>query len=223
MDTLHRTSRYQQLSSNLHKLATGSEKDAASYTEDVYTSILEEVNQIIESLRNRGDQDNAKAHYVIITALLATVLVWHSIVTGRYITDLMVLFLLIAFLFIAQYRMKQVISIGQQSTPKKLDGVQNKKEYISLKMRYLHTVINIKKARLLLVAIGYIIFSPITLVKLHVAALGTTPFDSIKIAYLIAYILAGTLWFIYFNRSFEIYDDIEKTIEFISDKLKVLS
>jgi len=223
MDTLHRTSRYQQLTTKLHRLATGETKDDGTSHEDIYTSILEEVNDIIESLRNRGDQYNSKAHFVILTVVMIVVLIWHSITTGGYIGDVIGLLLLGAFLFVVQYRMKQVITRSQNNVPKKLEGVQSKREFITLKMKYLDTAMDIKKARLLLVAIFYILFTPIMLVKLHEASLGSTPFDSTWVAYLTAYLVAGTLWFMYFNRSFEIYDDIENTMDYISDKLKVLT
>jgi len=155
MDTLHRTTRYQRLSAKLHKLATGSNKEGAPSSDDIYTSIIDEVNSIIASLRNRGDQSNSKAHFIILTVLMIVVLVWHSIASGGYIGDLIILLLLGAFLFVSQYRMKQVITLSQDNVPKKLEG--------------------------------------------------------------------GTLWYMYFNRSFEIYDDIENTMDFISDKLKVLT
>ncbi len=223
MDTLHRTTRYQRLSAKLHKLATGSNKEGAPSSDDIYTSIIDEVNSIIASLRNRGDQSNSKAHFIILTVLMIVVLVWHSIASGGYIGDLIILLLLGAFLFVSQYRMKQVITLSQDNVPKKLEGAQNKRQFIMLKMKYLDTAMDIKKARLLLVAIFYILFTPIMLVKLHEAALGSTPFDSTWVAYLVAYLVAGTLWYMYFNRSFEIYDDIENTMDFISDKLKVLT
>ncbi len=223
MDTVHRTSRYQQLSSKLHQLATGGEQRDAPQTDVVCDTILAEVNDIIESLRNRGDQSNSKAHFVLLIIPIVGVLLWHMVATSSYRGDLLVLLLLGVFLFIVQYRMKQVITQSQDNTPKKLEGMQNKKEFIALKMKYLDTAMDIKKARLLLVAVFYIFFTPIMIVKLHEAALGSTPFDSTWVAYLVAYIVAGTLWYMYFNKSFEIYDDIEETMRLISDKLKVLA
>jgi len=220
MDTLHRKKRYQEFLAKLHKIESGG--GSSNSDEAIFSSIQGEVNSIIESLRNRGDQSNARIHFVILSVLMIIVLLWHSIVTGAYISNLLILMLLGGGLAIAQFRMKKVIEASQSSTPRKLEESQDIKEFIALKMRYLDTAMDIKKARLLLVALFYIFFTPILLVKLHEAALGSTPFDSNWAAYLVSYLVAGVLWYIYFNRSFEIYDDIEDTMLYISDKLKTL-
>jgi len=220
MDTLHRTSRYKKFLTKLHKIESGS--TGTSKKDDIYSSIQSEVNGIIESLRSRGDQSNSRIHFVILAALLGVTLLWHSIVTGAYVPNLIILLLLAGGLFVAQYRMKQVITLSQENAPRQLQETNDIKEFITLKMRYLDTAMDIKKARLLLVSLFYIVFTPILLVKLHEAALGSTPFDSVSMSYLVAYLLAGTLWYIYFNRAFEVYDDIEATMGYISDKLRTL-
>lgn len=221
MDMLHRKTRYQKVLTRLHKVE--SESAASGGNQEIYASIQDEVNQMIESLRSRGDQSNAKTHFILLGISLLIVLIWHSIVTGSYLSNSIILLLCGAALAISQYRMKQVIQASQDNAPRKLQQSQDLKEFITLKMRYLDTAMDIKKARLLLVALFYILFCPILLVKLHEAALGSTPFDSTGVAYLIAYLLGAVLWFIYFNRCFEVYDDIEDTMGYISSKLETLA
>lgn len=220
MDLIHRKTRYQEFLSKIHKVE--SQLSSKGDNRAIYESMQEEVNSIIESMRNRGDQSNAKIHFVILIVLLVIVLVWHSVIYHAYLSNAIILVVMGIALLLAQYRMTQVIKISQSNAPNAYSGSENIKAFIMTKMRYLDTAMDIKKARLLLVALFYMIFCPVLLVKLHEVALGSTPFDSNSVAYLIAYLLAGGLWFVYFNRSFEVYDDITETMDHISDRLKTL-
>ncbi len=217
MDAMYRKSRYQEIVKKVNLFKNQSNSDVAS--DDKYVILQEEVNKIIESLRNRGDQENARIHYILLAAPLAAILVWHMIKYGTYTSDIILLVLMGAAFALANYRMNVVITESQNETPQKVSPTSNSKEFIQLKMSYLEKAMDIKRSRLLLVSLFYIIFSPVLLIKLHEVGLGTIPFDSSTMAYGLAFLVAGALWYFYFNRAFEVYEDIEESLSYISDNL----
>ena len=217
MDAMYRKSRYQEIVKKVNLFKNHTNTTVSS--DDKYIMLQEEVNKIIESLRNRGDQENARIHYILLLGPLVVILVWHMIKYGAYTSDLIIaVFIGVAFA-LAHYRMNVVIKESQNNAPQKVAPNSNSKEFIQMKMSYLEKAMDIKRARLLLVSLFYIIFYPVLLTKLHEVALGSVPFDSSTMAYGLAFLVAGALWYFYFNRDFEVYEDIEDSLSYIQANL----
>ncbi len=216
MDAMYRKSRYQEIVKKVN-LFKGQNKH--NVTSDKYTMLQEEVNKIIESLRNTGDQENARIHYILLTVPLVCILVWHMIKYSAYTSDTIVLILIGVAFALANHKINLVIKKSQEESPKNVAPSSNSKEFIQLKMSYLEKAMDIKRSRLLLVSLFYIIFSPILIIKLHEVALNKVPFDSSAMAYGLAYVVGGALWYFYFNRAFEVYDDIEESLSYINANL----
>ena len=217
MDAMYRKSRYQEIVKKVNLFKNHSNTAVAS--DDKYVMLQDEVNKIIESLRNRGDQENARIHYILLVVPLAAILVWHMIKYGPYTSDIIILVLIGVAFALAHYRMNVVIKESQNNAPQKVAPTSDSKEFIQMKMAYLEKALDIKRSRLLLVSLFYIIFSPVLLIKLHEVALGTIPFDSSPMAYGLAFLVAGALWYFYFNRAFEVYEDIEDSLSYINANL----
>lgn len=215
MDGIYRKGHYQQLIQKLNLLQGAA---APPTQEDKNHFLQEEVNSIIESLRNRGDQSMAQIHYLLLIFPLFVALVWHGISSGHYYSDIMIALAVCAYLALAHVRMKKVILDSQKNVGS--TSIQGSaREFIYMKINYLEKAMDIKKSRLLLIAMFYIFFFPILLVHLHTIAADAIAFDSTLMAYSVAYLIAGALWYIYFNRAFEIYDDIESSLDVIRANL----
>ncbi len=215
MDAMYRKSRYQEIVKKVNLFQN--QNDATS--DDKYHMLQEEVNKIIESLRNRGDQENASIHYILLGVPLVIILIWHMITTGSYAADIIMLLAIVVAIGLAHYRMNIVIKESQNDTPDKVGASSNGKKFILLKMTYLEKAMDIKRSRLLLVSLFYILFSPIFLIRLHEVGLNGIPFDSVAMAYGLAYLISGALWYIYFNRAFEVYEDIDDSLSYIRANL----
>lgn len=217
MDAMYRKGRYQEIVKKVNLFKSQSSDDATP--DGKYALLQEEVNKIIESLRNRGDQQNVRSHYILLAVPLFSILIWHMIKYGTYTSDAILLFLAGVAFALANYRMNRVITRSQDETPKKVTPSSNTKEFILLKMSYIDKAMDIKRSRLLLVSLFYIIFFPILLIKLHEVALNKVPFDSSVMAYSLAFVVGGTLWYFYFNRAFEVYEDIQESLSYINANL----
>ena len=217
MDAMYRKSRYQEIVKKVNLLRSQSPDDLMS--DDKYVLLQEEVNKIIESLRHTGDQENARIHYILLAVPFVSILIWHMIKYEAYTSDILLLILIGVALSLANYRMNLVIKKSQQETPKNVTASSSSKEFIQLKISYLDKAMDIKRSRLLLVSLFYIIFSPILLIKLHEVGLNKVPFDSSMMAYGLAFVIAGALWYFYFNRAFEGYEDIEESLSYINGNL----
>lgn len=216
MDTIYRKDKYRELIKKINSLqGAGVISDSA----DKYDIIQKEVNEIIENLRNRGDQSNARIHYILLCVPLALILIGHAIVFKTYLIDGLFLLLALAAIALSHLRMNRVIKLSQESKVKPSLTDSNPKEFILMKMLFLEKAIDIKKSRLLLVSLFYMIFFPIFLVRLHSLAISSIAFDSLNMAYVVAILVASSLWYFYFNRSFELYDQIESTLNFIKSRL----
>jgi len=110
--------------------------------------------------------------------------------------------------------MNHVIRLTQDNVPP-TDIVRDNKTFIFTKIDYLERAMDIKKSRLLLISLSYMILFPIFLVRLHELAFGSIAFDSVQISFLIAYLVGAGLWYFYYNRAFEMYDEIEQSLDYI--------
>ncbi len=216
MDGIYRKGRYREIIKKLNILQGAEVVDSG---EDKYSILQDEVNMIIESLRNRGDQSNAQIHYVLLIIPLLIVLAWHSYSFDAYLLNGLFILLVVAYIIGAHLRMTLVIKNSHKSEKENFELPGNTRAFILTKMNYLEKAMDIKKSRLLLVSFFYIVFFPVFLVRLHTVAISSMAFDSISMAFVVAYLIGGALWYFYFNRSFEIYDDIETSLELIRGNL----
>lgn len=216
MDTIYRKDKYRELIKKINSLQGAG---VIHNPDDKFDIIQKEVNDIIENLRNRGDQTNARIHFILLVVPLAIILIGHAIVFKTYIWDGIFLLLALSAIALSHFRMNQVITLSKSQGTKPSLTDSSPKEFILMKMQFLEKAIDIKKSRLLLVSVFYMIFFPILLVRLHSLAISSIAFDSINMAYVVAILVASSLWYFYFNRSFELYDQIESTLDFIKSRL----
>ncbi len=216
MDGMYREGRYQQLIEKLNRIQSSDYPDDAP---NKYEVLQVEVNSIIESLRHRGDQSNAKIHYVLLIVPLVIVLIVQSVIEKEYLENALLLFGIGIILLIIRFRTNLTIKKSHQAHQSSGGLPNDSKNFILTKLTYLEYAMDIKKTRLVLAALFYMIFFPVLLVKLHLITFVNEPFDSLGIAYLIAYLLGAALWYFYYNRAFELYDGIEEEIELIRNNL----
>lgn len=214
MDTQYRKEQYQRIISKVNAF-----KGSASTGQEVHDKHLsflqDEVNQLIESIRNRGDQSNSKIHYLLLAVPLTLILIWDSITSGFDWINLVCLLFMGMALYLTHYKMEQLHDEARAIKKDQKGPPSTARAFILTKLGYLEKAMEIKKMRLLMVSIFYMLFFPLLLVKLHGLVLGTMAFDSASMAYGISYVLAGALWFFYYNRAFEFYDGIEENVELI--------
>jgi hypothetical protein len=91
--------------------------------------------------------------------------------------------------------------------------------FLNLKLDYLIQATEIKKSRLFLVSLFYLSLFPILLVKLYRIILSGWPFGDALVSYLISFTFSTLLWYLYFNKAFDIYDDIDASIELVRTQL----
>lgn len=216
MDTIYRKDKYQELVKKINKLEgiNPSEKEV-----DKFELIQNEVNEIIEHLRNRGDQANSKLHYVLLTVPLVLAAIAHAYLFQSFLPNAMILLLIFLGLGLAHYRMNKVITQSQKIKREQGMSTGDTKQFILTKMNFLEQALSIKKSRLLLVALFYIILFPILLVYIHHLGMSAIAFDSTWMAYVVAYLIGAPLWFFYYNRIFESYDEIEASLDYMRSNL----
>ncbi len=216
MDTLYRKSNYEAIVKKLNRLVQGSDNiDIA----EKHELLQGEVNQIIESLRNRGDQSNARIHYILLAVPLALIAVWHMITTASYALNISILLMIGILIALAHFRMKKVITESQSNSPQSASPASDSAAFILMKMTYVEKAMDIKRSRLLLVSIFYILLFPLFLIRLHDITFEGVAFESGVMAYVVAYLIGGALWFFYYNRAFEVYEDIDKSLDYIRASL----
>ena len=215
MDGMYRKGEYQKL---LHKLnqITGSGQESTIQRNQV---LQDQVNDLIESLRHRRDQVNAKVHYVLLVVPMVLIIFIHAFLSGKYMHDALVLILLVLALLLVHYRMGVSIKNSKKAIKNLGSSTVDEKQFIMKKLGYLEYALDIKKIRLVQVALMYILFFPVLLVKLYRITFGVEAFGNFYLAYGIGYALAGVFWFFYFNKSFELYDQIEEEARLIEMNL----
>ena len=215
MDGIYRKAKYSALLDKLNKLS-GDPEDNESEKIQV---LQDEVNRIIESLRNRGDQSNARIHYFLLIVPLVIVVMWNLWISHKILENGFIVLVMLLALGLIHYRIGVAIKRSHNAHLTMSKIPNDTKNFISTKLAYLEYALDIKKTRLALVCLFYILFFPVLLVKLFVNAIGLIPFNSLWVAYLIAYIISGTMWYFFFSKNFEVYDQIDEDIKLIQGSI----
>ena len=215
MDGIYREGEYRSLLAKLNALSAKGQSDSSEKLD----LLQSEVNGIIELLRNRSDQSNARIHYFLLLIPLVLALMWSVWISGNITNNLLLLLVLLICIGLIHLRMSHSIKRSHNAHKLLRDAPNDSKNFILTKLNYLDYALDIKKTRMVLVCVFYFLFFPILLVKLHTSALDSTPFNSYWLAYGIGYLISGILWYFYFNKSFQIYDRVDEKIDLIRKSL----
>ena len=216
MDAMYRKGRYEAIMRKLNEIQTSAVDDIESQKIQV---LQDEVNEIIESLRNRSEQADARVHYLLLIVPLVFILLWHSYAFQEFLSAAVILFTMVIALGLIHFRIGIAIKNSVPSMGINSNEQESQSNFIIQKLEYLNYALDIKKTRLVLLALFYIVFFPILLVKLYELAAERVAFDDSSTAYIVAYLIGGALWFFYYNRSFELYDHIDEEVELIRQSL----
>lgn len=215
MDGIYRKTKHSALLDKLNKLSGEPDSNEA----DKVQVLQDEVNRIIESLRNRGDQSNARIHYFLLVVPLILVLMWNLWISDKILENTLIVAAMLIALGLIHLRIGVSIRRSHDAHLSLSKLPNNSKSFISTKLAYLEYALDIKKTRLVLVCLFYILFFPVLLVKLFTNAIGSIPFNSIWFAYIIAFLISGVMWYFFFSKSFEIYDQIDEDIKLIKGSI----
>lgn len=216
MDLLYRKKNYQESLLRLKRLSNNTEETIQEEDKRIHF-FHEETNDIIETLRSEGDLNNVKIHYVLLIFPILGMGLWYALSTKVAMTPLLLALALVLYIWIAHRIMQTAIAQAQpkikQDPPEEMSP-----SFLQSKLDYAEGGIIIKKKRMILMVLFYILFFPIFLLLLQSISFGPGPFTSTVMNVLLVYTVSSAMWYWYFDKSFDDYDDVEEMLRLIRKK-----
>lgn len=195
MDLIYRKTKYKEY---LKKLQLINDQDQDLSEDDHSDLIRNNINEILEDLRDKSDQHDHKISYSILLIPLVVVLSYYSYLNGLGLSFLYLVMLVLFFLY-SNGSMKSVIRLNKELKWTKDDAEQSEKSFLSRKITYVESAIGIKQNRIQLIAQFYTLFFAPFLYYTYQLVFSSFPFSTEFFGLIIAYIISIPFWHTLFS------------------------
>ncbi len=201
MDLIYRKAKYKEY---LKKIELINDQHNVDTELDHTDLIKNNINEILEDLRDKSDLNELKIVYTLTLVPLIGTLVYHSYHNGLGLSFFYLVLLLTFFLYV-NTSMKGVINNNKELKWTENKNGQGEKIFLSHKITYVESAIGIKQKRVELVSQYYMLFFAPLMYYLYKVIYSSTPFGSELTSLLIAYVICIPFWYIFFSTEMNNY------------------
>ncbi len=217
LDLIYRKQKYQDYLSRLESLKHAGTTPVQQSKQE-YIDINNQLTDQLQSIKQLTDKAIVAQGYYIL-GIPVTLLLLHQAYIAGFSLGAIFLILLITFFMIAHTIMKSLIALNKTLTPIVEVDNADMPSYLISKMSYVNSGLDIKKYRVLLLGLFYVLFFPALLYYgfnlLNHSLTSST-------IWLISFVLSTGYWIFYFKNRLEPVTDIEVELSIIDRELTQL-
>lgn len=171
-------------------------------------NIKQKAEQSLEDLTTDNDSSTYTTVMILLLVPLVLLILGAMIRYGGYVH---IIPLLLLGAYIVYFRLKMIQVTKEATMHRPEESIDEKDQYGSIKQKLTYVMygVRIKRTRVELVKYLYIIFFPILMYYVFLQINNSPAFSSHWIALLIAYILGGFVWNIFFADDINGFEDLE--------------
>ena len=219
MDLIYRKPEYKESLERLRRIRLGVDEETNTDIEKKNFALLDELDGLIVKLRSDTSLNDTKIHYILLIFPITIISVWLAIVqSSAMLTQLFLLLGILLYIWISHRIMCQTI-YEYSIRPDESGESPLTISYLSIKVKYLEGGVMIQRKRLILLVLFYLIYFPLLLLLVQYIGMGGGPFDHIFWNIFLAYLVAVPMWYWYYSGGFDHFDEIEESLDIISEQL----
>lgn len=217
LDLIYRKQKYQDYLSRLEALKgdNSSQRDLANQE---LADINDRLSDCLKNIKQLTDKAVIQQSYYLLGVPVTLLLIYQFYLKGFSLATLF-LVLLIGFAIIAHNVMKSHLVHNQKLTPTVDVNSAELPTYLISKLSYISSGLDIKKYRIILLGIFFVLFFP-PLLYYAFSLLDHTLTPSV--VWLISFVLSAGYWSFYFNKQLGMINDIEEKLSAIDYELTLL-
>lgn len=217
MDLIYRKQKYQDYLSRLEALK-GDNVSQHNQSNQELADINNRLSDHLRNIKQLTDKDVIQQSYYLLAVPAALLLIYQFYLAGFSLAAFF-LVLLIAFPIIAHNVMKSLLVHNSKLVPTVNANQAEMPPYLISKQSYVSSGLDIKKYRIILLWIFFILFFPPMLYyAFSLVDHSLTP----SVVWLISYVLSIGYWSFYFNQQLAVIKSIEEELSAIDQELTLL-
>ena len=217
LDLIYRKQKYQNYLSRLEALKqVGTPPTQLPRKE--YSDINDRLSDQLVSIKQLADKAVIKQAYYLLGIPVTLLVLYHIYLTGLGLAAVFIT-LLLAFSIVAHYVMKSLVDHNKNLTPSVVVDKANMPSYLMSKLAYISSGLDIKKYRILLLGLFFIMFFPALLYY------GFNLLDhslTSSTIWLISFVFSVGYWTYYFKNRLDPISEIEEELSTIDYELNQL-
>lgn len=218
MDLIYRKNNSKEILQRLRNIHVQGDSESINEQENNINIIHEELDTLIQGLKNDNHLNDVKIHYIILLLPLLVASLWLAVAKQWLLTPLYLTLALTIYVWIVHRIMRATIEQYKSDLYASRES-KDADHYIHSKLKYLEWGMTIKRKRMILMVIFYWMFFPLLLLLLQELLLEGSAFQSLIWNVILAYTISTALWYGYFHRTFADFDHLEETIALLRGQL----